>query len=60
MLLQDENISSIAMVRGQDSAVSGLTPSHGGSLRNCGLIPGWNKRSVSSPNWGLSSIPFNG
>lgn len=41
--------SSLAMVRSQDSVVSGLTLLHAGWQRNCGLIPGWGRRCVSSP-----------
>ena len=41
--------SSLAMVRSQDSVVSGMTPLHAGWLRNCGLITGWVRRCVSSP-----------
>ena len=39
---------SLAMVRSQDSIVSGLKTIHAGWLWNCGLTPGWG-RCVSSP-----------
>jgi len=51
--------SSLAMVRSQDSVVSGLTPLHARWQRNCGLTPRWGRRCVSSPqhqDQGLGAI----